>query len=397
MDFTKLRAWWSHRQGLDGSLMGASPAEVLSRSGWARSVGGVGPYLTLFSRAAISRGRADKAVKDLEIHELPCARGCTYVVPASDFAVALKVGQGFSDEAAMNTARKFLGVTDAEIDSLNQRVLEVLGSEALDPKEIKDRVGDAVRNLGEEGKKRGQTTTLPLSLGFLQSRGEIRRVPVDGRLDQQRYKYVRWDPSPLSGANLEHDAALRQLAEMYFGWIGPAKREHFQWFSGLGVGKTKEIIAEMGLADLGEGWLLPDSLTSEFDKFQVPEEPQYVLASSLDSLILHRRDLASHVEPADVQRHQVGDKGLQTLGGVQDLFNHAIFDRGRLVGLWEYDQTGAVLAVVTFVERTLQLEAAINQAEAFIRDELGDARSFSLDSPESRAPRIAAIRQLATG
>src|SRR5687767_314764 len=39
MDIVTLRAWWAHRQGLDGSLAGAKPAEVLSRAGWARSVG----------------------------------------------------------------------------------------------------------------------------------------------------------------------------------------------------------------------------------------------------------------------------------------------------------------------------------------------------------------------
>src|SRR4051794_10534177 len=82
MDETKLQAWWWHRQGLDGSLQGKTAAEVLERSGWARSVAGVGPYLTLFSRAGIRRADADAAVAKLEIHELPAARGCTYLLPA---------------------------------------------------------------------------------------------------------------------------------------------------------------------------------------------------------------------------------------------------------------------------------------------------------------------------
>src|SRR5882724_6440150 len=99
----KLRAWWSHRQGLDGALAGATPADVLERTGWARSVGGVGPYLTLFGRAGTSREAADKAVASLEIHELPATRGCTYVVPASEFALALKAGESFNG-ADMKTA-----------------------------------------------------------------------------------------------------------------------------------------------------------------------------------------------------------------------------------------------------------------------------------------------------
>src|SRR5689334_14287469 len=113
----KLRAWWSHRQGLDGRYAGKEIAAVLQETGWARSVGGVGPYLGLFARCGAAREAVDSAVAKLEIHELPAARGCTYVVPAADFPLALKAGEGFSYENDMKVARK-LGVTDKEIDKL---------------------------------------------------------------------------------------------------------------------------------------------------------------------------------------------------------------------------------------------------------------------------------------
>jgi len=89
----------------------------LAREGWpwggARPqrlgalVGGVGPYLTFFSRARLSRETVDQAVADVEIHELPAARGCTYVVPKSDYALALTVGQitaGAELKVAINSA-----------------------------------------------------------------------------------------------------------------------------------------------------------------------------------------------------------------------------------------------------------------------------------------------------
>src|SRR4030095_13212824 len=91
MNPTQICAWWSYRQGLDGALSGKPPIEVLERSGWARSVGGVGPYITLFSRARTTRESADQAVERLEIHELPSARGCTYVVPTGRSPPALQV------------------------------------------------------------------------------------------------------------------------------------------------------------------------------------------------------------------------------------------------------------------------------------------------------------------
>lgn len=85
MDDAKIRAWWSHRQALDGRLAGQGPAAVLEQTGWARSVGGAAPHLTLFARGGIGRTAADEAVARLEIHELPAARGCSYVVPAAIF------------------------------------------------------------------------------------------------------------------------------------------------------------------------------------------------------------------------------------------------------------------------------------------------------------------------
>src|ERR1700676_4333008 len=159
MDQSKIRAWYAHRQGLDGSLDRKSAAEVLGRAGWARSVGGTGPYLTLFSRAGLSREEMDASVAKLEIRELPSARGCTYVLPASDFALGVAVGRGFSDE--MKTAEK-LGVTEKEVDKLCGAVIAVLSRAALDPEGLRDATGRAVRNLGAEGQKKGLTTTPPV-------------------------------------------------------------------------------------------------------------------------------------------------------------------------------------------------------------------------------------------
>src|SRR5512142_1458188 len=147
MDQQEIRAWWSHRQGLDGRLADKSCAEVLEQTGWMRSVGGVSPYLGLFVRAGIGRETVDRDVADLKIHELPAARGCTYVVPQSDFALALKVGEGFSYESDMKTARK-LGVSDNEIDKLCDAVLKAVAKGPKDPDEIRSATGDASRTLG---------------------------------------------------------------------------------------------------------------------------------------------------------------------------------------------------------------------------------------------------------
>lgn len=140
----KLRAWWAHRQWLDGTHQGAAAAETLAATGWARSVGGAAPYLGLFARAGLDREAVDGAVARVEVHELPSARGCTYVLPATDFALGLAIGAG-APAGELAAAEKHLGVTPDEIERLCSMVGQVLSYDIpLAPTAIKEATGDAV-------------------------------------------------------------------------------------------------------------------------------------------------------------------------------------------------------------------------------------------------------------
>ncbi|HWE50163.1 MAG TPA: crosslink repair DNA glycosylase YcaQ family protein [Bryobacteraceae bacterium] len=368
MPDAKLYAWWAHRQGLDGSFSGLSASEVLERAGWARSVGGAAPYLTLFSRAGIRRDDADAGVAKVAIQELPCARGCTYVVPASDYALALAAGQPFAGDE-MKVARK-LGVTDAEIAKLRAAVLKSLAGEPLDMDAIREKVGGAARNLGPEGVKKGLATTLPVAVGLLQTSGEIRRLPVNGRLDQQRYRYALWKPGPLEGWSKTQEESFVELARKFFSWIGPARISEFEEFAGLGVKAAKSAVAPLNLVEVAEEYLILGNDEAEFRKFKAPAQPQYALISSIDTILL---------------KHQ----GLQGR-------NHTILDRGQAIGEWAFDQETNSIAWASSVKRTRALEEAVARMENFIKEDLGDARSVSLDSPKSRAPRIEELRKAAT-
>ncbi len=394
MDTAKLRAWWWQRQGLDGSLAGRSAAEVLERAGWARSVGGANPYLTLFARAEIGREAADAAVASFDIHELPSARGCTYVLPSTDFALGLTLAAPYDSDMA--AARK-LGVTDKEIDRLSEKIVGALAKGPLAPEEIRDAVGAAARSLGPEGKKKGLTTTLPLALGRLQTGGEIRRVATNGRLDQQRYRYAQWRPNPLAKSHLSPEEAHVGLARRYFRWIGPATAGEFQWFSGLGVKAAAVAMAPLKLveAEKGSGRVMFAEDRDAFEKVKPAPKPQYALVAGLDSFALLRRDLASLIDQSDAKRKVLADRGARELSGLSDLSNNAILDRGRIVGLWDFDPEAQSIAWWAFGAKDKALKDAVARTEAFVRDELGDARSFSLDSPKSRVPRLAALRKAA--
>ncbi|GGK76668.1 DNA glycosylase AlkZ-like family protein [Mangrovihabitans endophyticus] len=395
----KLRAWWAHRQGLDGGLTGSSAADVLARTGWSRSVGGCTPYLGLFARGGVAREAADADVAALRIHELPSARGCTYVLPRQDFALGLVVG-GEAPRGDIAAAGRHLGVTPAEIDGLCARVLAALEAAdgPMDPADLRRACGDAVRSLGAEGKKRGQSTTLPMALGLLQARGEIRRVSINGRLDQQRFSYVRWSPSPLSGNDLDLETARTELARRYFTWAGPASLRHFRWFSGLTAAAARTAVAPLDLAPVrGTDLLLLPGDVATFESFTVPRRPQYALVAGIDGIHLLHREMNRLFDPDDLRRPEPGGKPGRTLGDESDPQCPIIVDRGRIVGLWEYDIDATEIVYWSFVSPDAAMKEAVARTEEFVREQLGDARTSILDSPQSRAPRIADLRAATHG
>ncbi|PTT60474.1 DNA glycosylase AlkZ-like family protein [Arthrobacter sp. HMWF013] len=383
-----LRAWAWHRQGLDGSLRGADAADVFKTAGWARSVGGANPYLTLFARAGTSRAQADADVLSMKIHELPTARGCTYVLGHEDFAWGLQIGRDAAVAPFRVLAR--MGVERGEITLLEEEILHALAQAGgpLDPKQLKDVLGDSVRNLGDEGKKKGAATTLPAALGLLQADGRIRRVPANGRLDQQRYAYALWNLPPTT----MDDAAVRGLLmERYLGWTGGATAKQSQWFTGFTLANTKAALAAVAAVEVptanGEVlWMLPDDV-GRLAAFVPPAEEQIQLLAGTDSLVLLRRNSAELLAEEDKGRKVLGS----ALALQADLPDHPVLDRGRIIGLWQYDPGNARIAHWLLDGATPAVNQRIAEVEAWIRDGLGDFRSFSLDSPASRQDRIDAL------
>ena len=219
---------------------------------------------------------------------------------------------------------------------------------------------------------------------------------MNGRLDQQRYRYVNWTPNPLVSYEESTDA-FTELARRFFRWVGPATLGEFQWFSGLGVKATKQAVESLGLVRAEPGsdrLLLPDD-SAAYRAFEPPTAPQHALVSSLDPIAANRRELQSMLDPIDRERSVLVDTTTKPLGTLVDLPSHAILDRGRLIGLWEFDVDAGAIVWATFDgKRDKTLASAVEETETWVREELGDARSFSLDSPKSRAGRIAALREL---
>jgi len=146
---------------------------------------------------------------------------------------------------------------------------------------------------------------------------------------------------------------------------------------------------------VGEGLLALPEDARAYAEFSAPREPRYALVGGIDALVLLRRDLPSLLDPVDAARPIPGDAKGTPLGAVPDLPDHAIVDRGRIAGLWQYDPDSSAIAWCAFGAPDAALREAVERTQAYVRDQLGDARGFSLDSPKSRAPRLTALRTAA--
>jgi hypothetical protein len=72
-----------------------------------------------------------------------------------------------------------------------------------------------------------------------------------------------------------------------------------------------------------------------------------------------------------------------------------ITDRGRLIGLWEYDAGARRIVWEAYVRPDARLKQAVAATESFVREELGGTGGNGLDSP-GLASRVTALRDAGT-
>ena len=177
----------------------------------------------------------------------------------------------------------------------------------------------------------------------------------------------------------------------YLGWTGGATLKQAQWFTGFTVAQSKAALQAASAVEVsapgGESlWMLQQDHDA-ISAFRTPVEEQIQLLAGTDSLVLLRRNSADLFAEADKGKRVLDS----TLALLADLPDHPILDRGRIIGLWQYDPTAERIAYWTFDKPTNAVAERIGQVEEYIREDLGDFRSFSLDSAASRQKRIEAL------
>ncbi len=105
-----------------------------------------------------------------------------------------------------------------------------------------------------------------------------------------------------------------------------------QWFTACTVAQTKVALADSGAVEAHGLWMVAEDVDAAAD-FQVPEQEQIQLLAGTDELFLLRRNAADNFAQEDRGRKLLR----ATLALQADLTDHPIVDRGRIIGLWQYD------------------------------------------------------------
>jgi len=389
-------------QGLDAPGAGVVP--VVERTGFLRTLGGVEAYLALFARVAGLREiDVRRALAADTVRVSPAVRGCIYVVPRRDAAVAMRFAAQLSSERLVKESAK-AGIKKGELEKLGEKVLAALAGAPLSTEGLKQALpGGSVRALGEAGKKVGISSTLPPALRMLEHQDRIERVPESLRLDSEKYV---WRPvGRHDGQGVAPGTELARLGEVFL--------------RAAGVGQVKEFAAWAGVAQRDARAVL-EALPSVEVTVEGVAAPGLMLASDLRSL-LERRPAAKeavallplednlhhlHAGPSafvEEKHHGVTIKGFgndpsSKLGRSKHLAQRAVLAEGKLVGFWDYDPDARQAVTALFDEVTAETQDRIDAAAAatgrFLADEIGHGRTFSLDTDDYLRQRVAWLRSL---
>ncbi len=381
---------------------------ALERTGFVRTLGGIDVYLAVRARVpGLSRADLDRAVDRHEAQVLPSVRGCIYLVPRRDAAVALRAADLLSRARSEREHTK-AGIKRGEVEKVAQAVLAGLKKAGPSTTDALRRAlpEGVVRSLGEAGKKVGISSTLPPALRLLEFEGKVERTLEGGRLDTERYLWRATERSPFEGARVPEDPIdlWARLGKTYFRAAGLGTLKGFAEWAGISQRDATAAAGKLPLAPVSIEGIEETHLLLEPERRSLLEgrgtDGTVSFLPFEDNLLALRGGPAILVDPAfHGLRVPVWGGKEDKLGAVRCMSFRTIVAEERVVGFWEFDPGPGKVVVACFdkvrppVRKRIDAEAA--EVGAFIAKELGHGKSFSIDSDAELSKRAAALARLA--
>jgi hypothetical protein len=328
-------------------------------------------------------------------------RGCIYLVPSAAVPDLLALNAETWRVSADKDLAK-IGKTMAVIEDIAPAVLATL-TEPKTPDAIRKAFPGAIPSFGEAGKKVGLSSPLPLALRLLELSGKIERSLDGGKLDSERYLW-RKTTGTLGAAAPDHDRRVANVIDAFLGFAAPATLAQLSAWSGHPQRDLKRAIGALDAVSvqvetLGEAYVRPADLKAR------PPAPRGTALVAFEDNYLVNHGLAAVTAP---KHHAIeadiwgSDKGPEALGTASHVLSRSIVIDGLIAGFWEVDPRTAGAVWHTFDPAPRPLAGALDEltaaTAAFLLDEIGHAKVFSLDTMDdvqARADRIVRIRDKA--
>lgn len=406
-----VRSVWFARQGLGPASANASLpiAKSVAKSGWLRTLGGGDVYIAARARrSGMRRAELDDATASHALRVLPAVRGCIYLVPEEHADVALRFAEGIWKRRTDRDLVK-VGATWKELEALATAVRAALEKGPLSTDALRRALPkDAVKSLGELGKKIGMSSLLPVAIRMLEFRGEVERRLEGGRLDTDRYLWQRAvAPAPEAGQPVHHEAQLLDsIAKIFFSQMGPATLSSFADWAGVTQTEATAAVRRVGLAPIAIEGQRELAYVDE-DGLPALDQPatfgdHVTFLSFEDNLIVPHGGPGLFAAPRHhaLEVHSWGTSRPVTLGDAKHLATRTILVGDAIAGFWEFDPDAQELVTWMFDQDHALRDHVEAEATAFARflfEEVGHARSFSLDTDDSVRERARELRQRRRG
>lgn len=359
IDLARARAHWHARAGLAAAFPGAAD-DVIARTGWLRTLGGVDVYLSARARVpGLARTDLDALVDASRVRVVPAARGGLYLVPAAHVPLALHVASAAWRKTTAKELTK-AGAGWKEIEALGAEIVKVLAAGSTTTDRLRKALPDGA---------------VPIALRHLELEQRIERTLDGGRVDTERYLWRLARGKPGRVPDDPHAA----LARIFAGFAGPFPLADFAGWAGLSQRDARAAIARAGLAPLEvdgyaeEAWIVPEDLA----------------------------ELARAAEPsAAVSLLGFEDHYLAKLTEATNLASRAVIVGGQLAGIWEMDPDAGQVLWATFAPAPRAARAEIDRLAtetARFLGEVGHARRAALDTQDEVRKRASEVARVAGG
>ncbi len=405
-DLDAARAVWFTRQRLGGGPQEPLP-ELVARAGWLRTLGGADVYIAARARrSGMRRAELDDAVAAHALRVLPAARSCIYLVPEAHARLALSFAEGAYLRRTERELAK-VGSSWEEVEEVGRAILATLGDGTKTTDTLRRSLPKgALRSFGEAGKKVGLASALPVALRVLELRSVLERTLEGGRLDSERYAWRLAQPLPdIAGMPAPSaEDLVAAIGTIFFTQMGPATTADFAAWAGLSQREASRVVARLDVVPITvEG--IDEVCFVDREGLVALDQPGS-FGDRVSFLSFEDNLMIPHGGPAlfaDRAHHHVevmswGTAEPTTIGLAKHLATRTVFIGDRLRGFWEYDPDGQEVVVhllgTSDAAVADHVEAEATSLARFLFEDIGHARSFSLDTDDAVRERAQALRQM---